>query len=263
MKITINNHETFVSTGSRPFDPAGDVLLFIHGSGQSHLSWMLQSRYFANRGYQVLSPDLPGHYLSEGAPLATIEAAADWCIALLDAMGVKTAGIIGHSQGGLICLELASRYPDRVKKMAIVAAAKAIPVNDALIDLSRDAQHKANGAMVSWSHAGPGHKFDHTMPGHNHLDSGKQIMDQHADGALTIDLNACNAYTGGDAAAAAITCPSLCLLAAGDKMVPAKFGKMLAADLKDCRLEVIPKAGHFLPSEMAHETNAILRSFLA
>ncbi len=261
MKIKVRGIDTFISTGTRDIDPAGNVLLFIHGSGQSHLTWMLQSRYFANRGYQVLSPDLPGHYLSDGAPLDTIEDAADWCIDLLDAVGVQTATIIGHSQGGLVCLELASRYPDRVNKMAIVSAAKAIPVNDALIGLSESAEAKAHGAMVSWSHAGPGHKFEHSMPGHNHLDSSKKIMSQNPDGVLTIDLNACNNYVGGDAAAAAITCPSLCLLAAGDKMVPAKFGKILAADLTDCRLEVVPNAGHFLPSEMAHETNAILRSF--
>ena len=263
MKITINNHDTFISTGSRDFDPGGNVLLFIHGSGQSHLTWILQSRYFANRGYQVLSPDLPGHYLSQGAPLETIEAQADWCITLLDALGVKKAAVIGHSQGGLICLELASRYPDRVQKMATISAAKAIPVNDALIDLSQQAEQEAHRAMVSWSHASTGHKFDHTMPGYNHLDSSKQLMDQNADGVLTIDLNACNNYTNGEIAATKITCPSLCLLAAKDKMVPQKFGKMLAADLKDCRLEVIPKAGHFLPSETAQETNAVLRSFFS
>ena len=261
MKITVNNTDTFVSTGTRPFDPSGDVLLFIHGSGQSHLTWMLQSRYFANRGFQVLAPDLPGHYLSSGQPLESIEAAADWCIALLDEMKVSTATVIGHSQGGLVCLELSSRYPDRIKKMAIVSAAKAIPVNDALIELSQKAEPKAHGAMVSWSHADTGHKFDHTMPGHNHLDGGKQVMGQNPDGVLATDLNACNNYTNGDAAAAAITCPSLCLLAAQDKMVPVKFGKMLAADLKNSTLEIIPNAGHFLPSEMAHETNKSLRAF--
>jgi pimeloyl-ACP methyl ester carboxylesterase len=263
MKIKVRDTEVFVSTGARPFDAKGDVLLFIHGSGQSHLTWMLQSRYFANRNYQVLAPDLPGHYLSGGAPLESIEDIADWCIELLDAAGAAKASIIGHSQGGLVCLELASRYPERVKKMAIISAAKAVPVNDALIEMSQKAETRAHGAMISWSHAGAGHRFDHTMPGFNHIDSGKKIMNQNPGGALTVDLKACNNYKGGDKAAAAIACPSLCLLAAEDKMVPAKLGRMLAADLKDCRLEVIPRAGHFLPTETAHKTNAVLRSFFA
>lgn len=261
MKISVNNNETFVSTGSRTFEPNGHVLLFIHGSGQSHLTWMLQSRYFANRGYQVLAPDLPGHYLSDGTPLDTVEAMADWCISLLDAVGVSQATIIGHSQGCLICLELASRYPDRIEKMAVIGGAKAIPVNDALITLAQDAVKEANSAMVSWSHGARGHRFDHTMPGHNHIHSGKQIMAQHGETVLPIDLKACDAYKNGEAATAAITCPSFCLLGEHDRMVPAKFGKQLAADLKNCQLIVLPQAGHFLPSEMAHETNTALRSF--
>ena len=43
-------------------------------------------------------------------------------------------------------------------------------------------------AMISWSHADQGHKFDHTMPGHNHLDGGKKVMGQTSDGVLTTDL---------------------------------------------------------------------------
>ena len=52
MRITLNNTEIFASTGGRDFDPAGNVVLFIHGSGQSHLGFMLQHRFFANRGWQ-------------------------------------------------------------------------------------------------------------------------------------------------------------------------------------------------------------------
>jgi len=49
MRLTVQNQKTFVSTGGRAFDAKGEVLLFIHGSGQSHLSWVLQGRFFANR----------------------------------------------------------------------------------------------------------------------------------------------------------------------------------------------------------------------
>jgi pimeloyl-ACP methyl ester carboxylesterase len=252
MEIKIRDTNTFVSTGAGSFDPEGHVLLFIHGSGQNHLTWEAQSRYFTDPDYQVLAPDLPGHYQSDGAALESIEEIADWCIELLDEMGITKVTIIGHSQGGLVCLEMASRYANRIEKMAIVTAAKAIPVNEALIDMSQKAEAKAQDAMVSWSYA---------APTQNHIDAAKQTMEKNSGGVLTTDLKACNNYKGGDAAAAAITCPSLCLLAAEDKMVPAKFGKILAADLKDCRLEIIPGAGHFLPSEMAEETNAILRSF--
>ena len=43
-------------------------MVFIHGSGQSHLTWILQSRYFAYRGYQVLAPDFPGRFHQVARP---------------------------------------------------------------------------------------------------------------------------------------------------------------------------------------------------
>lgn len=261
MELTLRNQKTFVSTGGRDFNPKGNVLLFLHGSGQSHLSWMLQSRFFANRGWDVLAPDFPAHYLSAGSPLETIEDMADWSAELLEAAGVATATIIGHSQGGLICLELARRHPSKVKKMAIIASAMAIPVNDMLIDMASKKESKAARSMVSWSHGQVGHLFDHTIPGQNHLSYGQQLMGQNGDGVLLTDLKACNAYDDGEAAAEAIACPALCILAEGDKMVPAKFGKMLGEKLSKGDVTVVAKAGHFVHSEQSVQTNAALKSF--
>jgi len=261
MRIKVNDAEIFVSTGGRAFDPAGEVLLFVHGSGQSHLSWLLQARFFANRGWSVLAPDLPGHYLSGGAPLESIEEMADWCIALLDAAGVEKAVVIGHSQGGLVALETARRHPERVRKLAILGSAHAIPVADPLIEMATHAEAKAFRFMVSWSHGTEGHRHDHTMPGQSHLLFGNQVMGQNTPGVLLKDLEACNAYTKGKEAAAAISCPTLLVLAERDRMVPMKFGRELGNMLADCRVQVIRHAGHFLQSEKSVETNAALRPF--
>ena len=108
MKVMVRGQETFISTGGRAFDASGNVLLFLHGSGQSHLSFMLQGRFFANRGWQVLTPNMPAHGLSEGAALTSIEDMADWVAELLDVLNVASANVIGHSQGGLIGLESVS-----------------------------------------------------------------------------------------------------------------------------------------------------------
>ncbi len=261
MRVKVNGHDTFVSTGGRAFDPSGAVLLFIHGSGQSHLSWLLQARFFANRGWQVLAPDLPGHNLSAGAPLDSVEAIADWCADLLAATGVSTATIVGHSQGALATLEMARRHSDRVEKIAMIGCAQAIPVNDVLIDMAANAEDKAMRFMVSWSHSAKGHRHDHTMPGQSHLAFGKQVMGQNATGVLLNDLIACNAYTDGKDAVEAVACPALLILARNDRMVPMKFGLKLAGILADCQTVVIDGAGHFVQSEKSVETNAALRPF--
>jgi pimeloyl-ACP methyl ester carboxylesterase len=51
--------------------------VFIHGVLNDHSVWILQSRWFANHGWNVLAVDLPGHCKSEGAA-ASVEDAAQF-----------------------------------------------------------------------------------------------------------------------------------------------------------------------------------------
>mgnify|MGYP002700168421 CR=1 FL=1 len=263
MKLDVNGTETFTSTGGRDFDLSANTLIFIHGSGQSHLSYMLQGRFFANRGWSVLAPDMPAHGLSKGAPLTSIAEMADWHITLMDALGVKTANIIGHSQGGLIALDLAARYPDRVTGVSLIACAMAIPVNDALLDMAKNKEPAAINAMTDWGHGPDGHAHDHTMPGQNHLNYGVQMMAANETGALYADLKACVDYTDGPTAAAAITCPTQVIVAERDKMTPMKFGLKMAETLKTTDITIVSKAGHMLPSERPSEVNRAIRPFFA
>jgi pimeloyl-ACP methyl ester carboxylesterase len=262
MRTTLNGAEVFVSTGGRAFDAELPTLVFIHGSGQSHLSFMLQARFLANRGYSVLNPDMPAHGLSSGAPLTDIAAMADWYAALMDDAGVTSATVIGHSQGGLIGLELARRHPSKVAKFAVIASAAAIPVNDMLLDLAKNKEPAAIGAMTDWGHGSTGHMHDHTMPGQTHLNFGRAMMGNNETGALYADLRACADYDQGMEVAATITCPCLCIFATGDKMTPLKFGKKLAAALRGCETVIIDRAGHMLPTEKPFEVITALRAFI-
>ena len=73
MKFNVDNEEVFASTGGRPFDKSKPLIIFVHGSGLTHMCWVLQTRYFAFHGYSVLALDLPGHGLSKGKSLKSIE----------------------------------------------------------------------------------------------------------------------------------------------------------------------------------------------
>ena len=57
MKFQLGNEEVFASTGGRPFDKNKPLIIFIHGSGLTHMCWVLQTRYFAFHGYSVLALD--------------------------------------------------------------------------------------------------------------------------------------------------------------------------------------------------------------
>jgi pimeloyl-ACP methyl ester carboxylesterase len=261
MKVMVRGQEVFVSTGGRAFDASANVLLFLHGSGQSHLSFILQGRFFANRGWLVLTPDMPAHGLSGGAPLISIEDMADWVAELMDVLEVSSANVIGHSQGGLVGLELAARYVDKVKGLSQVATALAIPVNDALLGMAKDNEPAAIAAMTEWGHGRDGHMHNHTMPGQDHMNYGKQLMAANAAGTLFADLSACANYTGGAMAAAAITCPCQVILAQNDKMTPMKFGLKMAEALKVSGPVIVAGAGHMLPSERPVEVNKALSTF--
>ena len=111
MKLDVNGIETHVATGGKEFDASLPCVLFIHGSGLDHRGWALQTRWFAYNGYSVLAPDLPGHSLSKGEALSSIEATGEWLVELLNAAKVKSAHVIGHSQGFLGALELYKQAP--------------------------------------------------------------------------------------------------------------------------------------------------------
>src|ERR1700757_4716376 len=126
MQLNVKGAETFVATGGQAFDGSLPTVVFLHGAGMDHTAWAQHDRWFAHHGYNVLAPDLPGHGRSAGKLLATIAEMADWTSALLDAAGVSTARLIGHSMGSLVALEMAARHPDKVSALVLVGTAAAM-----------------------------------------------------------------------------------------------------------------------------------------
>src|SRR6201993_4908219 len=117
MIFNIDGHDAYCYTGGKPFDATLPTAVFIHGAQNDHSVWILQTRYFAHHGFNVLAVDLPGHGRRQGAAKASVEALADWLLALLDAAGVQSAALFGHSMGSLIALEASHKAPQRVSHL--------------------------------------------------------------------------------------------------------------------------------------------------
>src|SRR5436190_12136356 len=137
MRIDVAGRAVYAYTGARRLDSALPTVVFVHGAGNDHSVWALQSRYFAHHGRNALAVDLPGHGRSEGDARNSIEAIADWIPALLDGAGVGAAAIVGHSMGALAALECAARYPQRVTRLALLGPAAPMPVAEVLLDAAR------------------------------------------------------------------------------------------------------------------------------
>lgn len=262
MKYSIDGNQIHIATGGRTHQPDRPYIFFLHGSGQSHLTWVLQTRLLAYDDYNVVAPDFPAHGLSEGTPLQTIEEMAAWVLLLADSLKVDKFILAGHSQGGLVALELAARHPERIDRLVLIGCAAAIPVNDYLVSASQDKLDAAIKMMTGWGHGLRAHKHENSQPGFSHLGFGRQLMASNHQSALHADLTACNNYISGADAAANITMPTLLILAGADKMTPVKFGKKLAEMIADAELVVVDKAGHMLPAEHPDEVNQPLRAFL-
>jgi pimeloyl-ACP methyl ester carboxylesterase len=157
MNLTVHGHTAYAYTGGKPFDASRPTVVFIHGAEHDHCVWILQSRYLAHHGHSVLAVDLPGHGRSGGAPLATVEAMADWIVGVLDAAGVQQAALVGHSMGSLVAVECAARHPDRIAKIALVGTAFPMKVSDELLNATRDDEPLAQDMVNIWSHSAYAH----------------------------------------------------------------------------------------------------------
>lgn len=101
---------------------AGRPLLLIHGNGGSIEAFSHTIPYFSAR-YQVIAADSRAQGKSkDNSPMLTFEMMADDEAGLLDGLHVKSACVIGWSDGGIVALLLAMRHPDKVIKLAATGA---------------------------------------------------------------------------------------------------------------------------------------------
>jgi pimeloyl-ACP methyl ester carboxylesterase len=264
------NYEAYAYTGGKAFDVTKPTLVFIHGVLNDHSVWILQTRYLAHHGFNVLAVDLPGHGRSGGDAPASVEEAAQFVEALLDAAGVKQAGLIGHSWGSLIALETAARLKDRITHIALVGTAFPMKVSPALIEASLNEPMKALQMVNVFSRAtlsappsalGAGTwVYGASMAlGRRVLASNTQVNIFHR------GFVACDSYANGLEAMAAVTCPVLFVLGETDQMTPPRAAKSLIdeakAHEKTFTVAKVPM-GHHQMTESPEETLDALKAFL-
>ena len=262
MQLQIDGRAAFIYTGGKPLERALPTVVFIHGAEHDHSVWALQSRYLAHHGHGVLAVDLPGHGRSAGPALTRIEALADWIEAVLAALDVAPAALIGHSMGSLIALECAARYPQRVAKLALIGSTLPMRVTDELLNATRDDEAAAQHMVNVWSHSGLAHFPGNPGPGFWVPGMNLRLMQRQAPGVMHADFAACNAYTNGLAACAAIRCPTLIVLGKRDLMTPPRGAKELLQALPQARVLQLEGAGHAIMAEKPDELLDALCGFL-
>ncbi len=254
----------YKQAGPSPTDAAPTFLL-LHGFGASTFSWHAVMGALARYG-TVVAFDRPGFGLTERPSAGSWGTApnpygADGQVALtvdlMDALGVDSAVLVGHSAGGTLALQVALAHPGRVRALALVDAAAfsrsgapawarwmlRLPQVNRLGPLIMRQLGGPNGeAFVRGAWAHPENVDDATMAGYR-----RALQVEGWDEALW-------AYTKAqrpphlEQRLAGVTAPTLVLTGAADAVIPPADADRLTRALPDADVAVLPDCGH-VPQE--------------
>jgi 3-oxoadipate enol-lactonase len=259
-QVTINGIELqFDSAGK------GDPLLLIAGYGCDRTIWSLVAPILAER-FRVITFDNRSIGQSSGDTSSiSIRQLADDAAALLDALGVESAHVAGHSMGGMIAQELTLRLPNRVRSLILLSSwAQLDARGKAIIETWGDLAKKVDAETITrvilpWLYTGA----FYDRPG-----AIEQIIElvlanpyppspevQHQQSRA---ISASNTSDRLDR----IQCPTLVAVGREDILVPDQFSEQLAQGIRGAKLEVLDRTGHGMLIETPTEVASTMSAFL-
>jgi pyruvate dehydrogenase E2 component (dihydrolipoyllysine-residue acetyltransferase) len=239
---------------------AGTPLLLLHGFGADLNSWMFVQPALAE-GRRAIALDLPGHggsskEVGAGDAAALAEAAES----ALDALGVESVHLVGHSLGGAVAVLLARRRPDKVKTLSLIAAVGLGPeINSAFIDgFIRASRRREAQEVLSLLVADPSlisRRMVEDVLRYKRLDGVGAALERIAEAAFgggrqQLDLK-------GEIAALRI--PVQILWGREDRIIPPSHAEALRG-LRP--VHILEGAGHLPHMEKAPEVAGLLKAFL-
>ncbi len=101
---------------------SGEPLILLHGFPDFWFGWKKLIPLIKDR-YQLIIPDMRGYNLSdkpEGVENYRVELLIEDIIGLIDHFGFKSVYLAGHDWGGVLSWFVAEKYPNKIKKLAII-----------------------------------------------------------------------------------------------------------------------------------------------
>ena len=118
----MNQFSLYVEESGHNQPPTASAIMCLHGHPGSARSMGVFTQHLSDR-YWTLAPDLRGYGQSQSRSAFTMETHLEDLIQVLDGRGIEQVVLVGWSLGGIFAMELALRYPDRVKGLILVATA--------------------------------------------------------------------------------------------------------------------------------------------
>ena len=255
---------------------AGPALLFLHGLSGCWQNWLENLPAFA-RDHRVIAVDLPG-FGSSPMPREPISISgyARMLGVLLDELGIERAQVVGNSMGGFVGCEMAIRYPARVDKLVLVAAA-GLSMKHMRHERKRGVRPRVENALFF----GLGRVAARSdivvrsprlrrgllmlVAAHPERLAGPLILEQaHGAGKPGFHdaLEAMTAYPIRDRLGE-IAAPALIVWGEEDRLVPLRDASEFQWLIPDARKLVYADTGHMVMFERPARFNADVRTFLA
>jgi pimeloyl-ACP methyl ester carboxylesterase len=257
--------------GSLHYERAGGgspALVFVHGFGCAHDDWRHQAAAFSRR-HDAVACDLRGHGASPGGPGAcNIERYGADVAALLAALGLRRAVLVGHSMGCRVVLQAYAAVPERVAGLVLVDGSSVGGGKEALAA----ARAAATGDYPGFARKLFTQMFFTAGPEADRLIARGLALPEAIGGPLWLSMVEWDARRMADALDA-VRVPLLVIQATA--MSPEHGRAPLAAGgsspwlelvrrhAPGCEVEIVPGAGHFVMLEAPDRVNAALAAFLA
>jgi pimeloyl-ACP methyl ester carboxylesterase len=234
------------------------VVVLVHGLGGSAEEWRNLAPYLVRAGYRVYLPDLIGYGRSE-KPAGfsySVHDEAEVVVGFLDALGLKQADLGGTSMGGWIVQLVASRHPERVRRLVLFDAVglHQTPTWDTqLFTPTTPAELDQLTALL--------------MPHPQKIPSfiARDILRISKERARIIQRAEATMLTGEDTTdnlLPGLKMPVLIVWGAEDHIVPLSQGEMMHSLVPQSELEVIPGCGHLAQMQCAGQIGPKMVEFV-
>ena len=258
----------YYAAGSRG---AGEPVVFVHGFATSGHLWR-DVVALMPAGHRLVVLDLLGHGRSDPPGHRSLElgAHAERLTALLDALAIPSACIVGHGLGGGVAQALAVHQPSRVTRLALVSsiafdrwASRDVRLARATLPITR---HLPPAWLLSMVRAelergyGDAARATHAIDRYARpfaTNSGRDALVQHIAALNTRESGALGERLG------TLTMPVSVIWGEHDPFLPLPLGRRLAERIPDATLEVISGARHFLPEESPRQVADALTALFA
>lgn len=241
----------------------GSPVVFLHAFPLDRTMWAAQTSALASR-YRCIAVDARGFGQSAAAPPFSMDRYADDVAAVLDALGVERATVVGLSMGGYVAFALWRRHSGRVRGL-VLADTKAA-------DDTLDTRARRRDLMELARTAGPVAVADRQIVGllgkttrerrPDIVNTARGIMARASVDGMVGALQAMLDRPDSTSTLPTISVPTLVITGDEDVITPPKDARMMHAAIPGSRLEILTGAGHLSCLERPASFTAVASEFL-